>query len=117
MLTDEITKAWSGMKTREYKNLKGLKKENLRDNMTTLELVLNMLAEATTSELTNIHNPQGLNENLKLANEGGKVAGNARKEIESKSGKPVISSKNAKDLPNLLGDVIDNIADKGIENE
>ncbi len=80
LLTDEITRAWSGLRTCEYKNIKGLKNENLRDNMTTLELVLNMLAEATTTELTHVHNPMGLKENLKVANEGGKIAGNARKE-------------------------------------
>ena len=78
ILTDEITKAWSGMTTRGYKNLKGLKKENLRDNMTTLEIVLNMLTEATTTELTKTTNPQGLEENKKVAKEGGSIAGNAR---------------------------------------
>ncbi len=109
LLTDEITKAWSGMKTREYKNHKGLKKENLRDNMTTLELVLNMLAEATTTELTNEENPQGLRENMKIAKEGGSFAGEARKNIEKRLGRPVISSKNAKELPNLLNDVIEDI--------
>lgn len=93
ILTDEITKAWSGMTTRGYKNLKGLKKENLRDNMTTLEIVLNMLAEATTTELTKIANPQGLEENRKVAKEGGSVAGNARKEIEQRSGSACCYSK------------------------
>ena len=106
ILTDEITKAWSGMTTRGYKNLKGLKKENLRDNMTTLEIVLNMLAEATTTELTKTTNPQGLEENKKVAKEGGSVAGNARKEIEQKTGKPVITSKNAVDLSKLIEDVV-----------
>lgn len=106
ILTDEITKAWSGMTTRGYKNLKGLKKENLRDNMTTLEIVLNMLAEATTTELTKTTNPQGLEENKKVAKEGGSVAGNARKEIEQKTGKPVITSKNAVDLSRLIEDVV-----------
>lgn len=106
ILTDEITKAWSGMTTRGYKNLKGLKKENLRDNMTTLEIVLNMLAEATTTELTKTTNPQGLEENKKVAKEGGSVAGNARKEIEQKTGKPVITSKNAIDLSRLIEDVV-----------
>ncbi len=106
ILTDEITKAWSGMTTRGYKNLKGLKKENLRDNMTTLEIVLNMLAEATTTELTKTTNPQGLEENRKVAKEGGSVAGNARKEIEQKTGKPVITSKNAVDLSRLIEDVV-----------
>ncbi len=112
LLTDEITSAWSGMKTREYKNYKGLKKENLRDNMTTLEIVLNMLAEATTTELTNQENPQGFVENKKIARRGGKIAGNARKEIEKETGKSVISPVNAKDLPDLLNNVIENIADK-----
>lgn len=106
ILTDEITKAWSGMTTRGYKNLKGLKKENLRDNMTTLEIVLNMLAEATTTELTKTTNPKGLEENKKVAKEGGSVAGNARKEIEQKTGKPVITSKNAVDLSRLIEDAV-----------
>ena len=106
ILTDEITKAWSGMTTRGYKNLKGLKKENLRDNMTTLEIVLNMLAEATTTELTKTTNPQGLEENKKVAKEGGSIAGNTRKEIEQKTGKPVITSKNAVDLSRLIEDVV-----------
>lgn len=104
ILTDEVTKAWSGMTTRQYKNLKGLKKENLRDNMSTLELALNMLAEATTTELTNARNPQGLEENRVVANHGGKVAGNARKEIEAQTGRPVITSGNAQNM--LLGDVV-----------
>ncbi len=106
ILTDEITKAWSGMTTRGYKNLKGLKKENLRDNMTTLEIVLNMLAEATTTELTKTTNPQGLEENKKVAKRGGSIAGNARKEIEKETGKPVITSKNAVDLSRLIEDVV-----------
>lgn len=95
ILTDELTKAWSGMSTRQYKNLKGLKKENLRDNMSTLELALNMLAEATTTELTNTQNPQGLAENRKVSRLGGSVAGNARKEIEAQTGRPVITAENA----------------------
>ena len=106
ILTDEISKAWSGLATREYKDLKGLKKENLRDNISTLELVLNMLAEATTTELTKTTNPKGLEENKKVAKEGGSVAGNARKEIEQKTGKPVITSKNAVDLSRLIEDVV-----------
>lgn len=101
ILTDEVTKAWSGMTTRQYKNLKGLKKENLRDNMSTLELALNMLAEATTTELTNAQNPQGLEENRAVAKQGGRVAGNARKEIESQTGRPVVTSGNAQTM--LLG--------------
>lgn len=106
ILTDEITKAWSGMTTRGYKNLKGLKKENLRDNMTTLEIVLNMLAEATTTELTKTTNPQGLEENKKVAKRGGSIAGNTRKEIEKETGKPVITSKNAVDLSRLIEDAV-----------
>ncbi|MGI6770847.1 MAG: BRO family protein [Acholeplasmataceae bacterium] len=105
ILTNEITKAWSGMTTREYKDFKNLKKENLRDNMSTLELVLNMLAEATTAELTKEKNPQGLIENKEVAKEGGTVAGNARKDIESRTGKPVITKKNAVDFSKLIEDV------------
>lgn len=112
ILTDEITKAWSGMTTRGYKNLKGLKKENLRDNMTTLEIVLNMLAEATTTELTKTTNPQGLEENKKVAKRGGSIAGNTRKEIEKETGKPVITSKNAVDLSRLIEDVVKEPFDK-----
>ena len=102
ILTDEITRAWAGMSTRQYKNLKKLKKENLRDNMTDLELVLNMLAEATTTELTKAHNPQGLEENKTIAKRGGKVAGDARKAIEEDTGRPVITSKNAIDFTNVI---------------
>ncbi len=116
LLTDEITRAWSGKTTRQYKNFKGLKKENLRDNMTTLELVLNMLAEATTTELTEKANPQGFQENKNIAQRGGRVARNARKEIEQETGKPVITPKNAKEIPNILGDVVKNISED-IENK
>ncbi len=111
ILTDEITKAWSGMTTRKYKNLKGLTKENLRDNMSTLELVLNMLAEATTTELSKAHNPQTFEENREIAKRGGKYAGNARKEIESDTGKPVITSKNAAELNQVVVDLIESIAE------
>jgi prophage antirepressor len=119
ILTDEISKAWSGMATREYKDLKGLKKENLRDNMSTLELVLNMLAEATTTELTNIHNPNGLEENKKVAKRGGAIAGNTRKEIEADTGKSVITSKNAVDFSKLIEDIVKDIPDivKNCKNE
>lgn len=110
ILTNEISKAWSGMTTREYKNLKGLKKENLRDNMSTLEIVLNMLAEATTTELTKTKNPQGLDENKKVAKDGGSIAGNARKEIEKETGQPVITSKNAIDFAKLIDDVSNDIS-------
>ena len=111
ILTDEISKAWSGMATREYKDLKGLKKENLRDNMSTLELVLNMLAEATTTELTNIHNPNGLEENKKVAKRGGTIAGNTRKEIEADTGRSVITTKNAVDFSILIEDLVKDIPD------
>ena len=100
ILTNEITQAWTGMTTKEYKNLKGLKKENLRDNMTNLELVLNMLAETATTEISNKREPKDLDENKSVAREGGSVAGNARKDIESKTGKEVITGKNAKTLRN-----------------
>ena len=112
ILTDEITKAWSEMTTKGYKQLKGLKKENLRDNMTTLEIVLNMLAEATTTEITKTMNPMGLEENKVVAKRGGSIAGNARKEIEQETGKTVITSKNAVDLSKLIEDVT-----KGAENK
>ena len=116
ILTDEITRAWSGMNTRQYKNLKGLKKENLRDNMSTLELTLNMLAEATTTELTKTRNPQGLEENQDVARRGGKVAGDARKAIEAESGRPVITSKNAAQLNAVVTAMIEDVA-KSAEKE
>ena len=112
ILTDEVTRAWSGMSTRQYKNLKGLKKENLRDNMSTLELALNMLAEATTTELTKASNPNGLSENRKVAQEGGTIAGNARKEIEERTGQPVVTSQNAKQLQNLVTGLIEGVVVK-----
>ena len=98
ILTDEITKAWTGLTTREYKKLKDLKKQNLRDNMTNLELVLNMLAETATTEISQKREPKNLDENKKVAREGGSVAGNARKDIEEKTGRKVIAGKNAKQL-------------------
>ena len=107
ILTDEITKAWSGMNTRQYKNLKGLKKENLRDNMTTLELVLNMLAEATTTEISRQKAPEGLRENVEVARSGGKVAGDARKAIERQTGVPVITSKSATQLNQVVSNLIE----------
>ena len=106
ILTDEITKAWSGMTTRQYKRLKGLKKENLRDNMSTLEIVLNMLAEAGTTELTRAQNPHGLDENLEVAQAGGKIAGTARAQIEEQTGKPVITGDNAAQLNRVVTDLI-----------
>ena len=107
ILTDEITKAWSGMNTRQYKNLKGLKKEKLRDNMTTLELVLNMLAEATTTEISKQKAPEGLHENVEVARSGGKVAGDARKAIERQTGVPVITSKSAAQLNQVVSNLIE----------
>ena len=107
ILTDEITKAWSGMNTRQYKNLKGLKKENLRDNMTTLELVLNMLAEATTTEISKQKAPEGLRENVEVARSGGKIAGDARKAIEQQTGVPVITSQNAAQLNQVVSNLIE----------
>ena len=107
ILTDEISRAWSGMSTRQYKNLKGLKKENLRDNMTTLELVLNMLAEATTTEISKQKAPETFSENIDVARAGGKVAGDARKAIESQTGVPVITSKNSAQLNQVVTDLLE----------
>lgn len=107
ILTDEISRAWSGMTTRQYKRLKGLTKENLRDNMTTLELVLNMLAEATTTELAKEHNAWGFAENREVARRGGEVAGDARKAIEADTGKPVVTPQNATQLGQVVTDMIE----------
>lgn len=107
ILTDEISRAWSGMSTRQYKNLKGLKKENLRDNMTTLELVLNMLAEATTTQFSKDRKPTTFQENLEVAKAGGQVAGRTRKDIESQSNTPVISPKNAVQLNQVITDLLE----------
>lgn len=109
ILTDEISKAWSGMTTRQYKDLKGLKKENLRDNMSDLELVLNMLAEASTTGISQIEKPEGMAENLSVAQRGGRIAGNARKELEQEMGCPVISVENAKTMK-LVTDIIEDAA-------
>lgn len=106
ILTNEISKAWSGMTTREYKDFKGLKKENLRDNMSTTELILNMLAETATKDIAEATNPQGLDENKQVAQDGGSIAGDARKSIEARTGKPVITSKNAIGLGRLISDVV-----------
>lgn len=106
ILTNEISKAWSGMTTREYKDFKGLKTENLRDNMSTTELILNMLAETATKDIAEATNPQGLDENKQVAQDGGSIAGDARKSIEARTGKPVITSKNAIDLGRLISDVV-----------
>lgn len=107
ILTDEISRAWSGMSTRQYKNLKGLKKENLRDNMTTLELVLNMLAEATTTEISKQKAPSTFSENMAVAREGGEAAGIARKAVEERTGVPVITPKNAAQLNQVVTDLLE----------
>ena len=110
ILTDEISRAWSGMSTRQYKNLKGLKKENLRDNMTTLELVLNMLAEATTTEISKQKSPETFSENLAVAREGGEAAGIARKAVEERTGVPVITAKNAAQLNQIVTELLEGAA-------
>ena len=107
ILTDEISRAWSGMSTRQYKKLKGLKKENLRDNMTTLELVLNMLAEATTTELSRQTGPDSFAEHMDVARAGGKVAGDARRAIEAQTGVPVITARNASQLGQVVADLLE----------
>lgn len=111
ILTDEITKAWSGMTTRQYKKLKGLKKENLRDNMSTMEIVLNMLAEATTTELSKAHQPEGFSESQKIARRGGSYAGQVRQDIEKDTGRPVITSQNAAQLNAVVVDMIESVAE------
>lgn len=110
ILTDEITRAWSGMSTRQYKQLKGLKKENLRDNMSDLELVLTMLAEASTSDIAKTEQPQGLDENQKVARRGGNVAGIARKALEAETGRPVVTSQNAESFRQLVTDIVTDAA-------
>ena len=107
ILTDEISRAWSGISTRQYKNLKGLKKENLRDNMTTLELVLNMLAEATATEISKQKAPSTFSENIAVAREGGEAAGIARKAVEDRTGVPVITPKNAAQLNQVVTDLLE----------
>ena len=111
ILTDEITKAWSGMTTRQYKKLKGLKKENIRDNMSTMEIVLNMLAEATTTELSKAHQPEGFSESQKIARRGGSYAGQVRQDIEKDTGRPVITSQNAAQLNAVVVDMIESVAE------
>ena len=115
ILTDEISRAWSGMTTRQYKRLKGLKTENLRDNMSTLELVLNMLAEATTTEISKQRGPETFAENIEIARAGGKVAGDARKAVETQTGVPVITSQNAAQLNQVVTDMIEGVASEGID--
>ena len=118
ILTDEITKAWSGMSTRQYKKLKGLKKENLRDNMSTMEIVLNMLAEATTTELSKAHQPEGFSESQTIARRGGSYAGQVRQDIEKDTGRPVITSQSAAQLKAVVVDVIESVAEtKKPDNE
>ena len=118
ILTDEITKAWSGMSTRQYKKLKGLKKENLRDNMSTMEIVLNMLAEATTTELSKAHQPEGFSESQTMARRGGSYAGQVRLDIEKDTGRPIITSQNAAQLHAVVVDVIEGVAEtKKPDNE
>ena len=108
ILTDEISRAWSGMSTRQYKNLKGLSKENLRDNMTTLELILTMLAEATTTEISKQRKPSTFDESRRVAHEGGDAAGEARRAVETRTGVPVITSKNAAQLQQVVTTMIEN---------
>ena len=110
ILTDDITKAWSGMTTRQYKNLKGLKKENLRDNMTDTELVLTMLAEASTRDISKVEKPDGFDESRSVAQRGGKVAGTARQALEAETGHPVVTEKNASQLGLLMSDLIEAVA-------
>ena len=111
ILTDEITRAWSGMTTRQYKRLKGLKKENLRDNMSDTELVLNMLAEASTRDISKEEQPEGFEESRKVARSGGEVAGIAREALEKRTGKPVITSQNAAQLNAIVTGLIEGVAD------
>ena len=110
ILTDEITRAWSGMTTKQYKQLKGLKKQNLRDNMSTAEIVLNMLAEVATTELSKGQQPEGFAENKEVARRGGRIAGQARQAIEADSGQPVITSQNAAQLNAVVTQVIETVA-------
>ena len=111
ILTDEITRAWSGMSTRQYKRLKGLKKENLRDNMTTTELVLNMLGETSTTDISKTEKPKNFSENIDVARKGGEVAGIARKALEERTGKPVITDQNAAQLREIMTALLENTGD------
>ena len=117
ILTDEITKAWSGMTTRQYKNLKGLTKENLRDNMSTTEWILNMLAETSTKDISAAEKPETFKQSIQVAKQGGEVAGIARKELEKRTGKPVISSKNAEQLSAVVVDMIEGVSEMEKEKE
>lgn len=117
ILTDEITKAWSGMSTRQYKNFKGLRKENLRDNMSTMELVLNMLAEATTTELSKAHQPKNFDENREIAKRGGKYAGDTRKSIEKDTGRAIITAENAVQLNEVVTNMIEGVIEDSEDND
>ena len=113
ILTDEISRAWSGMTTREYKDLKGLKKENLRDNMSTTEIILNMLAETATKDISARTKPETFAESKKVAKRGGSIAGNARRELEEELGESVITSKNATQLNTIVTELIEATAEEG----
>ena len=117
ILTDEITRAWSGMTTREYKNYKGLKKENLRDNMSTTEIVLNMLAETATKEISKQVRPEGFDDNKKVAKRGGDIAGNARRELEAEIGASVITSKNAIELNQVMTEMLEYVSEMKVEED
>lgn len=110
ILTDEITRAWAGITTRQYKQLKGLRKENLRDNMSDLELVLTMLAEASATDISKTAKPQGFSQNQQVARQGGEVAGIARQALEDRTGRPVITSQNAADFRQLVTDIVEDAA-------
>ena len=114
ILTDEVTRAWSGMSTREYKNYKGLKKENLRDNMSTTEIVLNMLAETATKEISKQIQPSTFEDNKKVAKRGGGIAGNARRELEAEIGQSVLTSKNANQLNEVVIGMLEGVVEKKI---
>lgn len=117
ILTDEITRAWSGMTTRQYKRLKGLKKENLRDNMTTTELVLNMLAETSTKDISKVEKPETFMENQEVARRGGRIAGGARQALEAETGQPVITPQNAVQLNAVVVDMIEGAVEAADEKE
>ena len=117
ILTDEITKAWSGMTTRAYKNHKGLKKENLRDNMTTTEIILNMLAETAAKNISQTENPKNFEENQSVSRRGGRIAGNARKELEAEIGHSIISNQNATQINSIVTNLIEDVSKKSPENK
>lgn len=117
ILTDEITKAWSGMTTRAYKNHKGLRKENLRDNMTTTEIILNMLAETAAKNISQNENPKNFEENQDVARRGGRIAGNARKELEAEIGHSVISKNDASQINSVVTNLIEDVANTSSEKE